>query len=285
MEILVITGYSGAGKSFALDVVEDLGYFSMDNLPPSLLEKFIDLALEAKNINKVAVVMDTRGGVFFSQLPQSLAKLKEKQIKVSILFLSAREDVIVARYKERRRPHPLGDSIVEGYRKERRELENIKNQADYLIDTSDLATNEFKQRLTRELSTKDQAKLRVSITSFGFKYGILQDADIIFDVRFLPNPYYIPELKKLNGTKEKTRDFVLKHEQSQEFLDKLYDLFKFLIPHYVDEGKRQLVIGLGCTGGFHRSVAITEALGQRLEDLGVQVQVHHRDMESGDRYE
>lgn len=282
MEILVITGYSGAGKSVALDVVEDLGYFSMDNLPPSLLEKFIDLAIESPKIHKVAVVMDTRGGVFFSNLPQAIEKAKDKKIKVSILFLSASEDVIVARYKERRRPHPLGDSIVEGYRKERQELENIKNQADIVIDTSNLSTNQFKQRLTQELASKDQAKLRVTINSFGFKYGILQDADIIFDVRFLPNPYYIPELKKLNGLNKETQDFVLSKAQSQEFLDRLYDLFVFLIPHYIEEGKRQLVIGLGCTGGFHRSVAMTEALAKRLENLDLLIQTRHRDMESGD---
>lgn len=282
MEILVITGYSGAGKSVALDVVEDLGYFSMDNLPPSLLEKFIDLAIESPKIHKVAVVMDTRGGVFFSNLPQAIEKAKDKKIKVSILFLSASEDVIVARYKERRRPHPLGDSIVEGYRKERQELENIKNQADIVIDTSNLSTNQFKQRLTQELASKDQAKLRVTINSFGFKYGILQDADIIFDVRFLPNPYYIPELKKLNGLNKETQDFVLSKAQSQEFLDRLYDLFVFLIPHYIEEGKRQLVIGLGCTGGFHRSVAMTEALAKRLEKLDLLIQIRHRDMESGD---
>ena len=282
MEILVITGYSGAGKSVALDVVEDLGYFSMDNLPPSLLEKFIDLAIESPKIHKVAVVMDTRGGVFFSNLPQAIEKAKDKKIKVSILFLSASEDVIVARYKERRRPHPLGDSIVEGYRKERQELEDIKNQADIVIDTSNLSTNQFKQRLTRELASKDQAKLRVTINSFGFKYGILQDADIIFDVRFLPNPYYIPELKKLNGLNKETQDFVLSKAQSQEFLDRLYDLFVFLIPHYIEEGKRQLVIGLGCTGGFHRSVAMTEALAKRLEKLDLLIQTRHRDMESGD---
>ncbi|EGS30085.1 hypothetical protein HMPREF9130_0658 [Peptoniphilus sp. oral taxon 375 str. F0436] len=282
MEILVITGYSGAGKSVALDVVEDLGYFSMDNLPPSLLEKFIDLAIESPKIHKVAVVMDTRGGVFFSNLPQAIEKAKDKKIKVSILFLSASEDVIVARYKERRRPHPLGDSIVEGYRKERQELENIKNQADIVIDTSNLSTNQFKQRLTQELASKDQAKLRVTINSFGFKYGILQDADIIFDVRFLPNPYYIPELKKLNGLNKETQDFVLSKAQSQEFLDRLYDLFVFLIPHYIEEGKRQLVIGLGCTGGFHRSVAMTEALAKRLEKLDLLIQTRHRDMESGD---
>ena len=282
MEILVITGYSGAGKSVALDVVEDLGYFSMDNLPPSLLEKFIDLAIESPKIHKVAVVMDTRGGVFFSNLPQAIEKAKDKKIKVSILFLSASEDVIVARYKERRRRHPLGDSIVEGYRKERQELENIKNQADIVIDTSNLSTNQFKQRLTQELASKDQAKLRVTINSFGFKYGILQDADIIFDVRFLPNPYYIPELKKLNGLNKETQDFVLSKAQSQEFLDRLYDLFVFLIPHYIEEGKRQLVIGLGCTGGFHRSVAMTEALAKRLEKLDLLIQTRHRDMESGD---
>lgn len=282
MEILVITGYSGAGKSVALDVVEDLGYFSMDNLPPSLLEKFIDLAIESPKIHKVAVVMDTRGGVFFSNLPQAIEKAKDKKIKVSILFLSASEDVIVARYKERRRPHPLGDSIVEGYRKERQELENIKNQADIVIDTSNLSTNQFKQRLTQELASKSQAKLRVTINSFGFKYGILQDADIIFDVRFLPNPYYIPELKKLNGLNKETQDFVLSKAQSQEFLDRLYDLFVFLIPHYIEEGKRQLVIGLGCTGGFHRSVAMTEALAKRLEKLDLLIQTRHRDMESGD---
>lgn len=282
MEILVITGYSGAGKSVALDVVEDLGYFSMDNLPPSLLEKFIDLAIESPKIHKVAVVMDTRGGVFFSNLPQAIEKAKDKKIKVSILFLSASEDVIVARYKERRRPHPLGDSIVEGYRKERQELENIKNQADIVIDTSNLFTNQFKQRLTQELASKDQAKLRVTINSFGFKYGILQDADIIFDVRFLPNPYYIPEFKKLNGLNKETQDFVLSKAQSQEFLDRLYDLFVFLIPHYIEEGKRQLVIGLGCTGGFHRSVAMTEALAKRLEKLDLLIQTRHRDMESGD---
>lgn len=278
MEILVITGFSGAGKSLALDVAEDLGYFSMDNLPPSLLGKFVDLAIGSPNIHKVAVVMDTRGGVFFSQLHEAIQGLKERKIRVRILFLLAQERVIVARYKEKRRPHPMGESIVDGYRKEMRDLEPIKNQADFVLDTSELSNADFKSKLRNLLENKEEAPLRLNIVSFGFKYGNLQDADLIFDVRFLPNPYYIPELKNLDGRCKETRDYVFSQDQTKIFLDKLQDLFRFLIPYYIQEGKRQLVVGLGCTGGFHRSVAMAIALADALKDLDLSISVRHREL-------
>lgn len=278
MEILVITGFSGAGKSKALDIAEDMGYFSMDNLPPALLPKFAELSMGSKDVNRVAVVVDLRSGSFFNDFFDSLEELTSLQVPHKILFLDAEENVIVQRYKELRRPHPLGDSIVAAYRKEREILEEVRDRANYVINTSHLTPAELREELDRILCDDQDDDLRISVVSFGFKHGILKDADLVFDVRFLPNPFYIPELKETNGMNPKTRDYVLKWSQTKEFLQRVTDLLEFLIPYYKDEGKRILVVGIGCTGGCHRSVAIAEELTSLLTAREFEAQSRHRDL-------
>ncbi|MDO5713003.1 MAG: RNase adapter RapZ [Tissierellia bacterium] len=278
MEILVITGFSGAGKSKALDIAEDLGYFSMDNLPPALLPKFVELSIGSKDVNRVAVVVDLRSGVFFDDFFSSLEELTGLQVPYKILFLDAEENVIVQRYKELRRPHPLGDSIVAGYRKERETLEEVRDQAHYVVNTSLLTPTELRDRLTEILEDDVPQDLMISVVSFGFKHGILKDGDLIFDVRFLPNPFYIPELKETNGNNPKTKEYVLKWFQTKEYLHRTVDLLEFLIPYYKDEGKKILVIGIGCTGGCHRSVAIANELTRLLNEKGFLAKSRHRDL-------
>ncbi|CDZ75533.1 UPF0042 nucleotide-binding protein [Peptoniphilus sp. ING2-D1G] len=278
MEILVITGMSGAGKSKALNQLEDLGYFAMDNLPPQLLPKFAEIALASNYVDKVCAVIDVRSGMFFQDFSESLKEMKKLNFSYKILFLDADEDVIINRYKELRRPHPLSKSIVSGYQKEKELLKNIKDRADYIIDTSDLEDKQLREKLIEILGMENDGVMKVSLCSFGFKNGILLDADMVFDVRFLPNPYYIEELKHLNGENEKTRDYVLNKEVTQKFLSKATDMLEFLIPNYVKEGKSILVIGIGCTGGFHRSVAIANELYNILKAKGYKVSVSHRDV-------
>lgn len=278
MEIFVITGMSGSGKSGALNVFEDLGYFAMDNLPPALVPKFAEMAAKADNMEKVCVVVDVRSGKFFNDFNKSLLELKAQNINYKLLFLDAREEVLVNRYKEKRRPHPLDKSILNGIRKEAKILENIKEEADYIIDTSNYSINKFREKILELVDLKIDQVLKISVSSFGFKNGILLDGDLIFDVRFLPNPYYISELKHLSGENEKTKEFVLSHSVTGVFLTKSVDLLKFLIPHYISEGKSVLSIGIGCTGGFHRSVVIANEIGIKLKEFGYSVEVNHRDL-------
>lgn len=275
MQLLVVTGLSGAGKSQALRVAEDLGYFCVDNLPPMLLPKFIEIIEEA-HMPKVAIVLDIRSGAFFPEIKEALNSLKRQLDQVKILYLEASQDVLVNRYKELRRPHPLSQSIVEGVKLEAEQMKDLRKQADFIIDTSKLTNHTLKARIQHILS-QQEGQMSISVMSFGFKYGILEDADLIFDVRFIPNPYYIPELKHINGTKRQTQEYVLKWKESQEFLDKVEDLIEFLIPNYLEQGKNQLIIGLGCTGGFHRSVALGVALTERLEKNGHNVLLAHRE--------
>ncbi|MBL7574739.1 UPF0042 nucleotide-binding protein [Peptoniphilus asaccharolyticus DSM 20463] len=278
MEIFVVTGMSGSGKSGALNVFEDLGYFAMDNLPPALVPKFAEMACKSDTMNKVCVVVDVRSGEFFEDFSKSLLELRAQNINYKLLFLDAREEVLVNRYKEKRRPHPLDKSILNGIRKEAKMLEDIKTEAEYIIDTSDLSMKQFREKMLELVDLKIDEVLKISVTSFGFKNGILLDGDIIFDVRFLPNPYYIPELKKLSGQNSETKDFVLSHSVTSVFLSKCIDMLKFLIPNYIAEGKSVLSIGIGCTGGFHRSVVITNEIGVKLKELGYSVEVNHRDL-------
>ncbi|WP_455258293.1 RNase adapter RapZ [Peptoniphilus asaccharolyticus] len=278
MEIFVVTGMSGSGKSGALNVFEDLGYFAMDNLPPALVPKFAEMACKSDTMNKVCVVVDVRSGEFFEDFSKSLLELRAQNINYKLLFLDAREEVLVNRYKEKRRPHPLDKSILNGIRKEAKMLEDIKTEAEYIIDTSDLSMKQFREKMLELVDLKIDEVLKISVTSFGFKNGILLDGDIIFDVRFLPNPYYIPELKKLSGQNSETKDFVLSHSVTSVFLSKCIDMLKFLIPNYIAEGKSVLSLGIGCTGGFHRSVVITNEIGVKLKELGYSVEVNHRDL-------
>ena len=277
MEILVITGMSGAGKSEALNVLEDLGYFAMDNLPPALIPKFAEIAAVSDYENKVAVVVDVRSGKFFDDLSASLDMLRKMNVKYRVLFLDADMQTIIRRYKERRRPHPLNDSIVKGYEMEEKILDDIKKSADFIINTSEYSSNNLKDVIKEILNVSDDEGLTLAVNSFGFKNGILLDGDIIFDVRFLPNPFYIKELKNLDGTHEETREYVLSFDVTRSFIEKTVDMLEFLIPNYLKEGKSVLVLGFGCTGGFHRSVVIAEEIGRRLKEKGNHVVITHRD--------
>lgn len=280
MDLIIITGMSGSGKSFALDVFEDLGYYSVDNLPPALLPKFCEMALDAKsnNFDKVAAVIDLRSGEFFDNFFESLESLKDMKINVKIVFMYADQKTIISRYKELRRPHPLNRSIVDGYNYEEKTLKKIRETADFVIDTTDLSTANLRTQLLALISYEPKDKFTIEITSFGYKDGILQDADLVFDVRFLPNPYYIKDLRDYDGKQKPVRDYVLKWDVTSEFIEKIVDLLKFLIPHYINEQKRMLSIGFGCTGGYHRSVVIAEEIGRILKEEYNSCYVTHRDL-------
>lgn len=282
MDLVIITGMSGAGKSSALRIFEDKGYYCMDNLPPQLMEAFLDLVRSSTQVfTKVSIGVDIRGREFFDSLNQVAEKLrKEEDIHVQILFLDARDDVLVRRYKELRRPHPMdkAGNIYDGIQREKAYLKNVKAAADSIVDTSDLTLGQLKEALDQLFADgTDRPKLMVTIYSFGFKHGILLDGDLIFDVRFLPNPFYVDSLKHLTGCDPEVRDFLRQYEAYALFMDKTMDLLDFLLPLYIKEGKRTLTIGLGCTGGRHRSAAMAEELAERMKAKGWSVQVRHRD--------
>lgn len=281
MDFLVITGMSGAGKSQAMKVMEDMGYYCMDNLPPALLSKFAELCRESKKpIDKVAVVVDIRGGEFFKTLFKNLEDLINNGISYKILFLEASDNVLIKRYKELRRPHPLtpDGSIINGIKEERVLLQEVKDRANYTIDTSKLNLGMFREEISNIfLEGGEKRNISISITSFGFKYGMLLDGDLVFDVRFIPNPYYIPELKEISGDNESVKDYVFKWPQTNIFISKVIEMLEFLIPYYVVEGKTQLVVGIGCTGGYHRSVAISNRISEILKSNGHRVIISHRD--------
>lgn len=282
--LVIITGMSGAGKTIAVQCLEDLGYFCVDNLPPVLIPKFAELIEQSNGkVRNVALVIDLRGREFFQALAESLQNLRDHYtIMYEILFLDATDDQLVQRYKESRRRHPMspGGLPLEGIQAERRLLEELKGQATQVIDTSRLKPAELKARLAARFTHLESRRISLNIVSFGFKYGVPIDADLIFDVRFLPNPHYIEQLRPLTGQNPDVYDYVMKWPETQEFLGKLLDLLQFLIPQYVKEGKSQVVIGVGCTGGKHRSVALAEYLGRRLGASETEsVRVTHRDSE------
>lgn len=281
MDLLIISGMSGAGKSEAVKAIEDMGYYCMDNVPSVLLPQIADLCSRSeRKIEKVAVVVDIRGIGFFDKLFMTIESLKSQGINVRILFMEASDKVLLRRYKELRRPHPLnlGGLISDGIAQERLLLEEIRSRSDDVIDTSSLTKGELRNELLGILTGGELSKLTISVCSFGFKHGILSDADLIFDVRFTPNPFYIPELKSLTGESNAVQNYVLKNPITIEFVEKTLDLLKFLIPHYTNEGKTQLIVGIGCTGGQHRSVAIAAKLKELLESIGERVTLEHRDM-------
>lgn len=282
MDFLIITGMSGAGKSQTMKIMEDMGYYCMDNLPPNLLVQLAELFKESKRgIKKVAVVVDIRGGEFFQNLSKSLEGLSDMGINYKILFLDASDNTIIKRYKELRRSHPLKPegSIIKGIEEERKMLSTLKEKAFFIIDTSNLNLAMLKEEIYKLfLKGGEKRKLTISITSFGFKNGMLMDGDLVFDVRFLPNPYYIPELKEHSGIEEQVKEYVFQWPQTNIFISKLTDMLEFLIPYYIEEGKTQLVVGIGCTGGFHRSVAMTNKLVEILEDNGHRAIANHRDL-------
>ncbi len=283
MRFVILTGMSGAGKSTALKMMEDIGYFCVDNLPIPLLEKFSELT-EAENagLDKVAVGVDIRSGQRLDELQSILERMKERGIGFEILFLDAEDIVLVRRYKETRRSHPLaiGERVDKGILLERQRVEFLRRQADFIIDTSQLLTRELKVELEKIfVRNQDYQSLYVTILSFGFKYGIPADSDLVFDVRFLPNPYYVEGLRSKTGNDKEIQEFVLKYPEAHEFLDKLEDMVRFLIPNYIAEGKNQLIISIGCTGGKHRSVTLANQLYERLkEENEYGIKIEHRDI-------
>ncbi|MCR5002542.1 MAG: RNase adapter RapZ [Lachnospiraceae bacterium] len=284
MRFVIVTGMSGAGKSTALNFLEDSGYYCADNLPVPLISKFVELLMLPDNeIEKAALGVDVRTGHSFDELGEVLDGLKDMGVTYEVLFLESSDEVLIKRYKETRRIHPLaGDGRVDvGIAREREALKPVKQRADYIFDTSQTLTRELKASLDKIfINNKDYKNLFVTIVSFGFKYGIPIDADLVFDVRFLPNPYYFEELKHLSGNDREVRDYVMSFKEADEFLDKLVDMLSFLMPNYIIEGKNQLVIAIGCTGGKHRSVTLANALYDRLsghEDYGFKIE--HRDIE------
>ncbi|MCI7814525.1 MAG: RNase adapter RapZ [Lachnospiraceae bacterium] len=283
MRFVIVTGMSGAGKSSALKMLEDFGYFCVDNLPIPLLSKFADLVWREKNeISKVALGVDIRSGQLFEELEGELEKLPARGIECEILFLDASDMTLVKRYKETRRSHPLAKNgrIDQGIKAERMRLDYLKKSADYIIDTSQMLTRDLHQELEKIfVENKEFKNLMITILSFGFKYGIPADADLVFDVRFLPNPYYIDELKTKTGNEKEVQDYVMGFEVSHIFLEKLKDMLKFLLPNYVLEGKNQLVIAVGCTGGKHRSVTLANQLYESFQNqTEYGLRIEHRDI-------
>lgn len=283
MRFVVVTGMSGGGKSTALKMLEDIGFYCVDNLPASLIEKFVELiTLPDGEITKVALGLDVRADQSFKNTTKVLKELKKKGYQFEILFMEASEEVLIKRYKETRRIHPLAaDGRVEdGVRKEQEVLRAIRKMADYVIDSSNLLTRELKAELDRIfVSNEEYNSLMVTIMSFGFKHGIPSDADLVFDVRFLPNPFYIDELKHKTGNDKEVQDYVMSFEDADIFLQKLTDMIQFLIPNYIKEGKYRLVIAIGCTGGKHRSVTLANELYNRMKDKGhYGIKLYHRDM-------
>ena len=286
MKIVIISGLSGAGKSQAASVMEDMGFFCVDNLPVPLITKFAELGMAGIGVyQRVVLVTDIRGGQNFDELFQSLDVLKQMHCDYEILFIDAQDEAIIKRYKETRRSHPLshtGLSLEEAVQTERRALEPIRARADYIIDTTALSTAKLRGTLLQMFGSGEPAKaMSVSVISFGFKYGIPIEADLVFDVRFLLNPYYVEQLRELTGLDAPVRDFVMEQDQTKKFMAKLTDMIDFLLPQYVEEGKTALVIAVGCTGGHHRSVAITRALADHIRQLGYQAAENHRDMTRG----
>lgn len=283
MRFVIVTGMSGAGKTTALKMLEDMGYFCVDNLPIPLLTRFVEMFSEPEEeVKKIALGLDVRGGQDFTGLQEVLDEMDEKQTSYEILFLDAQDDVLIKRYKETRRQHPLSGSgrVDTGIAKEREKIMFLKMRATYILDTSKMLTRELKLELEK-IFVKGESfcNLYITVMSFGFKYGIPQDSDLVFDVRFLPNPYYIDELREKTGNDPEVQDYVMENDKAREFLDKLTDMVDFLIPNFILEGKNQLVIAIGCTGGKHRSVTLANALYQKLgsqENYGVRIE--HRDI-------
>jgi RNase adapter protein RapZ len=279
--VLVVTGMSGAGRSSAAKILEDLGYTVIDNLPPRLLVPAAQSHDIPERHKHLVVVIDSRGGLPIEELRDAVKELSREGVLTRVVFLDAEDDVIVSRYEENKRPHPLRlSTISESIAAERELLADLREEADVIVDTSSLNIHELRDRLTAQFSEEEMARpMRVSIRSFGFKNGTPRDIDLLFDVRFLPNPHWIPELRPLRGTDERVAEYVMSEEAAKEFVDRADEMLAFLIPHFEAEGKSYLSVGIGCTGGHHRSVAIAEELGRRLAQHGITATVRHRDIE------
>jgi UPF0042 nucleotide-binding protein len=280
--ILLITGLSGAGRSEAARSLEDVGYFVVDNLPPTLLPKMAELAASPGGPSRVAIVVDVRGGVFFGELSTALEELREQRVPSRIVFLDASDDDLVNRYEATRRRHPLApaDRVAEGIRKERLMMESLRADADLVIDTSGLTPHDLRDRIREIFATAPpEAGLLVTVVSFGFKYGSPRDADLVMDVRFLPNPHWIDELRPLPGSNQKVREYVEGQQEYGAFMKQLEALLDVVVPGYVDEGKSYLTVAVGCTGGRHRSVVVADDLAEYFRERGHRVSVDHRDVD------
>ena len=287
MKLVIVTGMSGAGKTIALKMLEDIGFYCVDNLPISLVDKFVQLVSEGTSIEKAALGLDIRSGEELGNLDEILENWRRSNVDVQVLFLDANDAVLIKRYKETRRTHPLAGAgrLENGIEKEREKLAFLKREADFIIDTSMLLTRELRKELEKIFLQDARYKnMYVTVLSFGFKYGIPEDADLVFDVRFLPNPYYDEHLRPLTGQVQAVRDYVMQGGTADAFLKKLYDMIDFLLPNYINEGKNQLVIAVGCTGGKHRSVTIARALYEHLEAAGEYgIRIDHRDIDKDNK--
>lgn len=281
VQVIIITGQSGAGKSNVANCLEDMGYYCVDNLPPALMYKFIELAMQSQGkIDRVALVIDVRGGDFFQDLFASLRELEENGIAYEIIFLEASDEVLVQRFKESRRRHPLAPNsrLVEAIQKERSMLEELRGRANLIINTSDLTPRELKDKLTDLFSAGRTGDFTINVLSFGYKLGIPMDSDIIMDVRFLPNPFYDPQMRSMTGKDQLVIDYVLNAAVTRSFSQRFLNLLCFLIPYYIQEGKTNLAISIGCTGGQHRSVVLADYVGEHLKKEGYNTVVLHRDL-------
>lgn len=283
MDFVIVTGLSGSGKSSVINVLEDIGYYCIDNIPPELIPKFADICAQSEGkIEHVAIVTDIRGGNLFLKLKETVLNLQEQGLNIKVLFLDTEDDILIKRYKETRRKHPLDESVhgslSRAIKVEREMLLSVKEMADFYIDTSSLSVSQLKERVNEIFLENASDFMQITIVSFGFKFGSHSEADLIFDVRCLPNPFYISELREHTGIESCVSDYVMQFDQSKELLKKLKDLVDFLIPLYVQEGKSQLVIAFGCTGGKHRSVTFAERLGQYLIAKEIKTRIFHRDI-------
>lgn len=283
MELIIITGLSGAGKSKAVNALEDMGYYCVDNMPPKLIVSFFELYQRARGkVEKVAIVVDARGGDMFQDLFTGLGQLRANGCDYKILFLDCKDSVIITRYKETRRRHPLMEgevqTVEEAIRAERELLARAREMADYVVDTTLLTSAQLKEKVSAIFLNNVGEQLLVTCMSFGFKHGLPSDADLVFDVRCLPNPFYVEELRPKTGLDREVRDYIFRFPESGRFREKLFEMMDFLIPLYIREGKSQLVVAMGCTGGKHRSVAYASLLAEHLEGMGVGVVTTHRDM-------
>jgi UPF0042 nucleotide-binding protein len=287
-ELVILTGMSGSGKASALKAFEDLGYYSVDNLPLDLVPRFADLVRQSTENDRAALVVDVREGIRLDEFPAILKKVR-KAIPTRVVFLEADEDVLIRRFSETRRPHPMGrgEMVVKSIRAERKRLDPIRNVADILLDTTRFNVHELRAHINAQFERTEggasDRNLTISSTSFGFKNGVPADADLVFDVRFLPNPHFVPEFRKLTGRHPKVAKYVRQFPQTREFLDKTADMLEFLLPHYIKEGKSYLTVAFGCTGGQHRSVFIAEEMKKRLTQAGYRVKAAHRDMPRSSR--
>ncbi|MCI5800680.1 MAG: RNase adapter RapZ [Oscillospiraceae bacterium] len=283
MELIIITGLSGAGKSKAVNALEDMGYYCVDNMPPKLIVSFFELYQRARGkVEKVAIVVDARGGDMFQDLFTGLGQLRANGCDYKILFLDCKDSVIITRYKETRRRHPLMEgeiqTVEEAIRAERELLARAREMADYVVDTTLLTSAQLKEKVSAIFLNNVGEQLLVTCMSFGFKHGLPSDADLVFDVRCLPNPFYVEELRPKTGLDREVQDYIFRFPESGQFREKLFEMMDFLIPLYIREGKSQLVVAMGCTGGKHRSVAYASLLAEHLEGMGVGVVTTHRDM-------